>query len=173
MGSDQRGAPCRRKASRAGIESERSSLLLVRIFRATPQTSGFFPVEAVATSAPRWVLCTAVTKRTRWRRRIHVSLFPTPLPCRSSHRQDRFLRGKSTFVWYGQNISQRGSSRIDNRLKGGTVHVHLAGAAPRATAMIEPTKVRIILGLTSTMSSGSRKMVHPILRATEMAYLAF
>jgi hypothetical protein len=45
--------------------------------------------------------------------------------------------------------------------------------APRATAMIEPTNVRIILGFTSTISSGRRKIVAPILRAMEMAYLAF
>jgi len=38
---------------------------------------------------------------------------------------------------------------------------------------MEATKVRIIFGLTSTISSGKRKMVAPNFRATEIAYLAF
>ena len=42
-----------------------------------------------------------------------------------------------------------------------------------ATYMSEPTKVRIILFLTSTMSSGNKKMVAPSLRAILIAYLAF
>lgn len=38
--------------------------------------------------------------------------------------------------------------------------------------MMLPMKVRIILSLHSMMSSGSKKMVAPSLRAIEMAYLA-
>jgi len=41
-----------------------------------------------------------------------------------------------------------------------------------ATLMMEATNVRIILGLTSTKSSGNAKMTAPSLRATLMAYLA-